>query len=101
MRDPPSPLFGNDMFFKYGLFSILGPFLGGSPMLKTVKNGSGIRVDPPPVFSKFPHFPIVFFWQRPLGATVRMGMMDMIADKMAEKVANMMANMDLEKVTNM
>ena len=30
-------------------------------MLKTVKNGSGIRVDPPPpAFSKFPHFP--FFW---------------------------------------
>ena len=29
-------------------------------MLKTVKNGSGIRVDPPPVFSKFPHFPV--FW---------------------------------------
>ena len=28
-------------------------------MLKTVKNGSGIRVDPhPPVFSKFPHFPV-------------------------------------------
>ena len=46
-----------------GLFCILGPFLGGSPMLKTVKNGSGIRVDPlpPPVFSKFPHFPVVFF----------------------------------------
>ena len=29
-------------------------------MLKTVKNGSGIRVDPPPVFSKFPHFPVFF-----------------------------------------
>ena len=32
---PPSPLFGNDMFFlekNYGLFCILGPFFGGSPM---------------------------------------------------------------------
>ena len=26
-------------------------------MLKTVKNGSWIRVDPP-IFSKFPHFPV-------------------------------------------
>ena len=25
-------------------------------MLKTVKNGSGIRVDPPPVFFKIPTF---------------------------------------------
>ena len=61
------------MFFlkkNYGLFCILGPFFGGSPMLKTVKNGSGIRVDPPPpVFSKFPHVP-VFFWQRPLALII-------------------------------
>ena len=55
---PPSPLFGNDMFFfkkNYGLFCILGPFFGGSPMLKTVKNGSGIRVDPPPLFFQNSH----------------------------------------------
>ena len=30
-------------------------------MSKTVKNGSGIWVDPPPVFLKFPHFPVFFF----------------------------------------
>ena len=29
-------------------------------MLKTVKNGCGIRVDPPPVFPKFPHYPVFF-----------------------------------------
>ena len=28
-------------------------------MFKTIKNGSGIREDPP-VFSKFPHFPVYF-----------------------------------------
>ena len=32
-------------------FRTLGTFIFvGSPMLKTVKNGSGIRVDPPPPF---------------------------------------------------
>ena len=35
-------------------------------MLKTVKNRSGIWVDPPPVFSKFPHIPILFFWKTSL-----------------------------------
>ena len=35
-------------------------------MLKTVKHGSGIRVDPPPVFSKFPHFPVFFGGELPL-----------------------------------
>ena len=30
-------------------------------MLKTVKNGSGIRVDPPPCFFKIPTFSR-FFW---------------------------------------
>ena len=49
---PPSPLFGNDMFLREKKlwfilhFRTLGTFIvGGSPMLKTVKNGSGIRVD--------------------------------------------------------
>ena len=42
-------------------------------MLKTVKNGCGIRVDPPPVFSKFPHFPVFFF----LGASLNhMGLLE-------------------------
>ena len=37
-------------------------------MLKTVKNRSGIWVDPPPCFfSKFPHFPVFFGVERPLG----------------------------------
>ena len=35
-------------------------------MLKTVKNGNGIGVDPPPVFFKIPTFSRFFFWQRPL-----------------------------------
>ena len=65
---PPSPLFGNDMFFlkkNYGVFCILGPFFGESPMLKTVKNGSGIRVDPPPCFFKIPTFSRFFFGNVP------------------------------------
>ena len=43
-------------------FRTLGTFIvGGSPMLKTVKSGSGIRVDPPPVFFKIPTFsPFIF-----------------------------------------
>ena len=44
-------------------------------MLKTVKNGSGIRVDPPPVFSKFPHFP-VFFLGTSLSHMIRMWEID-------------------------
>ena len=49
----PYPLFGNDMFVRKKLwfilhFRTLETFIvGGSPMLKTVKNGNGIRVDPP------------------------------------------------------
>ena len=40
-------------------------------MLKTVKNGSGIGVDPPPpVFLKFPHFPVFFFRERPLSRNI-------------------------------
>ena len=40
------------MFF-FSHFRTLGTFIvGGSPMLKAVKNGSGIRVDPHPVFFK-------------------------------------------------
>ena len=45
-------LFGNVMFLRKKLwfilhFRTLKTFIvGGSPMLKTVKNGSGIRVDP-------------------------------------------------------
>ena len=61
--------FGNVMFLREKKlwfilhFRTLETFIvGGSPMLKTVKNGSGIRVDPPLFFSsKFPHFPVVFF----------------------------------------
>ena len=41
-------------------------------MLKTVKNGSGIGVDPPPVFSKFPHFPVFFFGSVPKDAIFTM-----------------------------
>merc|ERR1719150_2848277 len=65
---PPSPLFGNDMFLKKnGLFCILEPFIGGSPMLKTVKNGSGIRVDPPPLFFQNSHiFQFFLGGRRPL-----------------------------------
>ena len=36
-------------------------------MLKTVKNGCGIRVDPPPCFFKIPTFSRFFFGERPLG----------------------------------
>ena len=50
----PLPPFGNVMFLREKKlwfilhFRTLGTFIvGGSPMLKTVKNGSGIRVDPP------------------------------------------------------
>ena len=59
---PPSPLFGN--FFPILLF-----IFGGSPMLKTVKkNGSGVRVDPPPLFFQNSHiFPFLIvdlrFWE--------------------------------------
>ena len=52
---PPPPLFENDMFVRRKKlrfilhFRTLGTFIvGGSPMLKTVKNGSGI-----PTFSRF------------------------------------------------
>ena len=38
-------------------------------MLKTVKNGSGIRVDPPPCFFKIPTFSRYFFW----GASLILG----------------------------
>ena len=42
-------------------FRTLETFIvGGSPMLKTVKNGSGIRIGPPLFFLKFPHFPVFF-----------------------------------------
>ena len=61
----PLPPFGNVMFFRRKkLWFILHCrtletfIVGWFLMLKTVKNGSGIRVDPPPVFSKFPHFPV-------------------------------------------
>ena len=53
VEDPPPPCLGMTRLFEkknHGLFCILG----GSPMLKTVKNGSGIRVDPPPCFFKIP-----------------------------------------------
>ena len=43
-------------------FRTLGTFIvGGSPMLKTVKNGNGIRVDPSPCFLKIPTFSRYFF----------------------------------------
>ena len=65
---PPSPLFGNDMFFFFlKLWFILHfrTFFWG---ISHVKNSKKWKWDsgrpPPPVFSKFPHFP-VFFWQRP------------------------------------
>ena len=46
---PPIPLFGN-------FFPILPFIFGRSPMLNTVKNGCGIRVDHPPCFFKIPTF---------------------------------------------
>ena len=60
----PLPPFGNVMFFRRKKlwfilhFRTLETFIvGGSPMLKTVKNGSGIWVDPPPpCFFKIPTF---------------------------------------------
>ena len=51
--DPP-PVWECHVFEKkknYGLFCIF--FVGGSPMLKTVKNGNGIWVGPPPTPSFF------------------------------------------------
>ena len=57
-RGPPSPGFGN-------FFPILPFIFGRSPMLKTVKNGSGIRVAPPPLFFQNSHIFPFFFWQRP------------------------------------
>ena len=63
---PPSPRLGMSCFLRKKLWLILH-FLdlrniycwGGSPMLKTVKNGSGIQVDPPPCFF-FSNFPFIF-----------------------------------------
>ena len=56
---PPIPLFGN-------FFPILPFIFGRSPMLNTVKNGCGIRVDHPPCFFKIPTFSRFFFGRRPL-----------------------------------
>ena len=57
---PPPPCLGMTRLFEkknHGLFCILG----GSPMLKTVKTGIGIRVDPPPLFFQNSHiFPFFF-----------------------------------------
>ena len=47
-------------------FRTLGTFIvWGSPMLKTVKNGSGIWVEPLPCFFEIPTFSRFFFGQRP------------------------------------
>ena len=52
-------------------FRTIGTFVvGGSPMLKTVKSGSGIWVDPPPCFLKFPHFPVFFLLTSLMSASV-------------------------------
>ena len=65
--DPP-PLFGNDMFFWKKIWFILHfrTFFGG---VSHVKNSEKWKWDlgrPPPLFfSKFPHFPVFFFGQRP------------------------------------
>ena len=59
---PPPPCLGMTRLFEkknHGLFCILG---GGSPLLKTVKNGSGIRVDPPLFFQNSHIFPFFFFF---------------------------------------
>ena len=45
----------------YFAFRTLETFVvGGSPMLKTVKNGSGIRVDPPLFLQNSHIFPFFF-----------------------------------------
>ena len=59
MGDPPlPPVWEWHVFFWKKIWFILHfrTFFGGSPMLKTVKHGSGIRVDPPPCFFKIPTF---------------------------------------------
>ena len=49
-------------------------------MLKTVKNGSGIRVDPPPRFFKIPTFSRLFFWGASLSTMDSTTMDPTIAD---------------------
>ena len=45
-------------------------------MLKTVKNGCGIRVDPPPCFFKIPTFSRFFFGELPLAGQHGIGLLD-------------------------
>ena len=61
-------------------------FFGGSPMLKTVKHGSGIRVDPPPpLFFQNSHiFPFFFFGSVPY-VRQQHGVMDNGYEHMAKK----------------
>ena len=72
-------LFGNVMFLREKKlwfilhFRTLETFIvGGSPMLKTVKNGSGIRVDPPPCFFKIPTFSRFFFGNVPYSHVLKL-----------------------------
>ena len=51
----------------FAVFDLRNIYCWGVSHVKNSKNGSGIWVDPPPVFSKFPHFPVFFLDNVPKG----------------------------------
>ena len=66
--DPPlPPIWECHVFEKkkimvyFAVFDLRNIYCWGVSHVKNSKNGSGIWVDPPPLFfSKFPHFPVLF-----------------------------------------